>query len=102
MPLMESVLKVDLLGVARTAIAMEFVTANDAPERDPTNYEIFGSNDGTNFTSIATGTIPCVSTRFFSRTFSFTNTNSYTHYRLNFTGTCGTSSIQSNCRCTII
>ncbi|WP_298419941.1 HYR domain-containing protein [uncultured Kordia sp.] len=86
-------LEVDILGVATTAIAMEFVTANDAPERDPTNYEISGSNDGTNFTSIATGTIPCASTRFFSRTFSFTNTNSYTYYRVNFTGTCGASSI---------
>ncbi|WP_298518043.1 HYR domain-containing protein [uncultured Kordia sp.] len=85
--------EVDLLGVSATAIAMEFVTANDAPERDPTDYEIFGSNDGTNFTSIATGNLPCVSTRFFSRTFSFTNTNSYTYYRVNFTGTCGTSSI---------
>ncbi|WP_046759040.1 HYR domain-containing protein [Kordia jejudonensis] len=85
--------EVDLLGVSATAIAMEFVTANDAPERDPTTYEIFGSNDGTNFTSVATGAIPCISTRFFSRTFSFTNTNTYTFYRVNFTGTCGTSSI---------
>ncbi|AXG71899.1 HYR domain protein [Kordia sp. SMS9] len=85
--------EVDILGVSSTAVAMEFVTANDAPERDPTNYEISGSNDGVNFTSIATGTIPCVSTRFFSRTFSFTNTTSYTSYRLNFTGTCGASSI---------
>ena len=85
--------EVDLLGVAKTAIAMEFVTANDAPERDPTNYEVFGSNDGNSYTSIATGSLPCVSTRFFSRTFSFTNTNSYTYYRVNFTGTCGTSSI---------
>ncbi|WP_430409109.1 HYR domain-containing protein [Kordia sp.] len=85
--------EVDLLGVSKTAIAMEFVTANDSPERDPTNYEISGSNDGTNYTSIATGSLPCVSTRFFSRTFSFTNTNAYTYYRVNFTGTCGTSSI---------
>ena len=85
--------EVDLLGVSKTAIAMEFVTANDAAERDPTNYEIFGSNDGSNFTSIATGSLPCVSTRFFSRTFSFANTNSYTFYRVNFTGTCGTSNI---------
>lgn len=85
--------EVDLLGVSATAIAMEFVTANDAPERDPTNYEISGSNDGMTYTSIATGNLPCVSTRFFSRTFSFTNTNSYTYYRVNFTGTCGTSSI---------
>ncbi|QHI35860.1 hypothetical protein IMCC3317_12080 [Kordia antarctica] len=85
--------QVDLLGVSKTAIGMEYVTANDAEERDPTNYEVFGSNDGTNYTSIATGAIPCISTRFFSRTFSFANTNSYTYYRVNFTGTCGTSNI---------
>ncbi|MEM6717774.1 MAG: HYR domain-containing protein [Bacteroidota bacterium] len=85
--------EVDMLGVSSTVVAMEIVTANDAPERDPTNYEIFGSTDGLNFTSITTGTIPCVTTRFFSRTFSFTNSASYTSYRLNFTGTCGSSSI---------
>ncbi|AUC83451.1 HYR domain-containing protein [Lacinutrix sp. Bg11-31] len=84
---------VDLLGVSNTAIAMEIVTANDAPERDPNAYEVFGSNDGANYTSIATGAIPCVSTRFFSRTFSFSNTTGYTYYRVNFTGTCGTSNI---------
>ena len=27
-------------------------SANDSPERDPTNWEIQGSNDGTNFTTI--------------------------------------------------
>nr|WP_321235643.1 HYR domain-containing protein [uncultured Psychroserpens sp.] len=84
---------VDLLGESKTAVAIEFVTANDAPERDPTNYEIFGSNDGTNYTSIATGNIPCISDRFFSRTFSFTNATGYTFYRVNFTGTCATSTI---------
>ena len=84
---------VDLLGDSKIAVAIEIVTANDAPERDPTNYEIFGSNDGTNYTSIAVGNIPCVSDRFFSRTFSFTNTTGYTFYRVNFTGTCASSSI---------
>lgn len=84
---------VDLFGDSKTAVAIEIVTANDAPERDPTNYEVFGSNDGTNYTSIATGNIPCISDRFFSRTFSFTNTTGYTFYRVNFTGTCASSSI---------
>ncbi|WP_299117508.1 HYR domain-containing protein [uncultured Winogradskyella sp.] len=84
---------VDLLGESKTAVAIEIVTANDAPERDPTNYEIFGSNDGTNYTSIATGNIPCVPDRFLSRTFSFTNTTGYTFYRVNFTGTCAASTI---------
>jgi len=85
--------EVDMLGASSTVVAMEIVTANDAPERDPTDYEIFGSNDGINYTSIATGTIPCIMTRFFSRTFSFSNSTAYSYYRLNFTGTCGTSSI---------
>ncbi|WP_420572298.1 T9SS type A sorting domain-containing protein [Kordia sp.] len=86
--------QVDMLGVVSRVTSMVFVTANDAPERDPTNYQIFGSNDGSSFTSIATGSIPCTSARLSSRTFSFSgNTNSYTHYRVNFTGTCGTSSI---------
>ncbi|WP_298900222.1 HYR domain-containing protein [uncultured Psychroserpens sp.] len=85
--------EVDLLGVAQTASSIEIVTANDAPERDPTDYEIFGSNNGTDFTSITTGTIPCVSDRFFSRTFSFSNATAYSYYRINFTGVCGSSSI---------
>ncbi|WP_034061413.1 HYR domain-containing protein [Lacinutrix jangbogonensis] len=84
---------VDLLGVSHIAIAMEIVTANDAPERDPTAYEILGSNDGNAYTSVATGTIPCVSTRLFNRTYSFASTTAYTFYRVNFTGTCGTSTI---------
>ena len=84
---------VDLLGDSKTAVAIEIVTANDAPERDPTDYEIFGSNDGTNYISIAIGSIPCISDRFFSRTFSFTNTTGYTFYRVNLTGTCAASSI---------
>lgn len=85
--------EVDLLGVAHTAVVMEVVTANDAPERDPVDFEIFGSNNGTDYTSITTGTIPCVADRFLSRTFSFVNTTSYTYYRLNFTGNCDPSSI---------
>ncbi|WP_353777524.1 HYR domain-containing protein [Winogradskyella sp. 3972H.M.0a.05] len=85
--------EVDLLGDPKIAVAIEIVTANDAPERDPTDYEIFGSNNGTDYTSIATGSIPCISDRFFSRTFSFANSTSYTYYRVNFTGTCAASTI---------
>jgi hypothetical protein len=78
--------EVDLLGVSKIAIAIEIVTANDLPQRDPTAFEVFGSNDGSNYTRITTGAIPCISTRLFARRFSFTNTNSYTYYRVNFTG----------------
>ena len=70
--------EVDLLGVPKIASSIQIVTANDAPERDPTMYEIFGSTDSITFTSIATGELPCVSERFLSRTFGFTNSTPYT------------------------
>ena len=72
---------------------IQIVTANDAPERDPTTYEISGSIDGTIYTSIATGEMPCVAERFLPRYFGFPNTTSYSFYRVNFTGVCGTSDI---------
>ncbi len=76
-------------GVNSIASQIEFTTANDAPGRDPQNYTIYGSNDGQGFTSITTGTIPCITTRQFTRTISFSNSNSYSHYRIVFTNLCG-------------
>ena len=35
--------------------AMRVYTANDSPERDPADFTLEGSNDGTNFTVIASG-----------------------------------------------
>lgn len=69
---------------------IDVTTANDSQERDPMNFEVLGSNDGSTFTSITTGTIPCVSTRFFTRSFSFTNTLDYKYYRVIFTNQCNT------------
>jgi len=76
---------VDLGGASKIATSIEITTANDAEGRDPQDFEVLGSNDGVAFTSIATDVIPCVATRFFSRTFSFTNSTAYTYYRINFT-----------------
>jgi hypothetical protein len=55
------------------------------------NYEIAGSNNGSTFTVITTGTIVCDPTRFYTRTFNFSNTNGYSYYRVNFTNQCNTS-----------
>jgi len=76
---------VDLGGASKIATSIEITTANDAEGRDPQDFEVLGSNDGVAFTSITTDVIPCISTRFFARTFSFTNTTSYSYYRINFT-----------------
>ncbi|VAV85850.1 hypothetical protein MNBD_BACTEROID02-1395 [hydrothermal vent metagenome] len=80
---------VNLGGASSTATSIEITTSNDVPNRDAQNYEVLGSNDGTSFTSIVSGTIPCVATRFFARTFTFANTVSYGYYRIIFTTQCG-------------
>jgi len=85
--------EVDMLGVTSVVNTIQIVTANDAPERDPTTYEISGSIDGTTYTSIVIGEIPSVAERFLPRYFGFPKTISYFFYRVNFTDLCGTSDI---------
>lgn len=74
-------------------IQQEFVTAqrvtkytltsaNDAPGRDPVEWTLSGSNDGTNFTVIDTRTSQSFESRGQTREFLVTNENSYTYYRL--------------------
>lgn len=82
---------VNLGTVSAAATEMSITTANDFPQRDPQNYQILGSNNGTNFTSITTGTIVCNATRFNTTTYNFVNTQAYSYYRLIFTNQCNTS-----------
>jgi len=82
---------VDLGGTARVATFLEMTTGNDFEVRDPTGYEIFGSNDGSSYTTVATGAIPCIADRLFTRTFDFTNTGAYSFYRINYTAACDPS-----------
>jgi hypothetical protein len=79
---------VNLGSVAKLAQSIEVTTANDAELRDPTIVEIAGSNNGTDYTDIASVTIPCITDRFTARTFDFTNVNTYTYYRINFVQEC--------------
>lgn len=81
---------VNLNGVQKTAVRMDFTTANDSPARDPMNYQILGSTSGTSYTVIASGTIVCNATRFNTTTYNFSNTTAYTYYRLVFTDQCDT------------
>jgi len=81
---------VNLNGVQTVATSMNFSTANDSPERDPTNYQIFGSNDGNSYTLISSGAIDCNDSRYFTRNYAFTNTLAYSYYKFNFTDQCNT------------
>lgn len=82
---------VNLGGESKTAISIDLTTANDFPVRDPIDYEVLGSNDGVSFFSVATGSIDCIPDRFETRSFSFTNSEDYLHYRINFSAPCDPS-----------
>ena len=69
----------------------DLTTANDFPERDPISYQIQGSNNGTSWSAITSGTVPCNSTRFLTRSFTFSNTVSYSWFRIVFPSVCNTS-----------
>jgi hypothetical protein len=58
-------------------------TANDAPERDPKNWRLLGSNDGgTNWLTLDLRTGETFASRFQTRSFSTTNTRAFNLYRL--------------------
>src|SRR5437762_13735807 len=44
---------------------LTLTSANDAADRDPTTYALSGSLDGTNFFTIASGSVPAFPARFF-------------------------------------
>ncbi|MEN6428024.1 MAG: CotH kinase family protein, partial [Phycisphaerales bacterium] len=63
---------------------LRLTSANDAVERDPTSFTLFGSNDGASFVEIARGSIPTFPSRFFTVEIAFANDQAYTQYRLLF------------------
>jgi len=65
-------------------------SANDAAERDPLIWTLQGSNNGTTWTTIDSRSGEDFATRLLKRSFSFSNTTSYTYYRLNMTNNSGT------------
>ncbi|WP_160114797.1 discoidin domain-containing protein [Aquimarina sp. AU474] len=60
-------------------------SANDVPDRDPENFNIQGSNNGTSWVTLNSWSGQTWVNRFERREFDFTNTNAYTYYRLNTT-----------------
>ena len=58
---------------------LALTSANDAPDRDPANFILSGSNDdGATFTEIASGDVPEFVERFERQTVSFDNDIAYT------------------------
>ncbi|MDG1891785.1 MAG: CotH kinase family protein, partial [Verrucomicrobiota bacterium] len=59
-------------------------SANDAPDRDPSQFILYGSKDGKNFLEVTRGDIPAFQGRFETLELSFPNEVPYGHYRIVF------------------
>ncbi len=82
-------------GNAYAVNGLGLTTANDASERDPTSYEIYGSNDGTSFALVSSGSLSPPTDRFTAYpNVSFTNSTNYRWYRVVFPTTRGGGMMQ--------
>ena len=69
-------------------------SANDAPDRDPKNWTLEGSNDdGTTWTLVDTQTDVSWSGRFQKKTFNCTNTTAYAMYKFTVTANWGSGNL---------
>ncbi|MCK8520986.1 discoidin domain-containing protein [Aquimarina sp. D1M17] len=81
---------------------LAITSANDVPDRDPEDFNIQGSNDGTNWTNLNSWVGQTWSTRFQRKEFSFINTTNYSYYRLNTTKNRGGISMTQICEIELI
>lgn len=69
-------------------------SGNDAPERDPKNWILEGSNDGENWTELDRQDEVKFNSRFERKIFLINNTTPYSHYRLNVSAYNGSNLFQ--------
>jgi hypothetical protein len=69
-----------------TLTAYAIVSGNDFPDRDPKNWQLQGSDDGTTWTTVDTRTEESFATRFLEKYYAVSGTPpAYRRYRLNVT-----------------
>jgi len=77
-------LQVDLgAGNAQIVVRYDLTSANDVPGRDPKNWQVLGSNDAVNWTTLDTRTGETFASRFLTKQYTFTNSTAYRYYKLN-------------------
>lgn len=69
-------------------------SANDAANRDPKNWKLSGSNDGTVWVDLDTRANETFSDRGKTNNYQFTNDKSYTYYRISITANGGSTLFQ--------
>ena len=79
---------------ARKIDAYTITSGNDAPERDPKDFNLQGSNNGTTWTTIDSRSNESFLGRNLTRTFNLATEVEYSYYRLNITSINGADLIQ--------
>ncbi|WP_195573805.1 discoidin domain-containing protein [Paenibacillus sp. 1001270B_150601_E10] len=64
-------------------------SANDFPERDPRNWTLSGSNDGTNWTVLDTRLNESFASRYQTKSYSISNTTAYRYYKFDLANNSG-------------
>ncbi|MEN0072601.1 MAG: discoidin domain-containing protein, partial [Propionicimonas sp.] len=82
------------LSVPSVVKAYRLTSANDDSTRDPKNWTVDGSNDGSTWTTLDTRTSQTFPSRLTTYSFTVDNTTAYSYYRLNITANSGASMIQ--------
>lgn len=67
-----------------TVTGIRLTSANDVPNRDPSEYVLLGSNNGSAFREISKGAVPSFKDRFETVEIQFNNESAFTFYRLLF------------------
>jgi hypothetical protein len=81
-------------GVTQIATSYSITSANDVPGRDPKNWTLQGSNNGTSWTTLDTRTNETFATRFLKKNYTFSNTTAYAYYRLTVSANNGETNLQ--------
>jgi len=82
------------LSEATAVVHYGLTSANDAPERDPRDWALLGSQDGQSWTTLDTRTGETFSARFQRKEYTFSNTTAYLYYRLDVTRVTGGNILQ--------
>ncbi|MEN0130790.1 MAG: glycoside hydrolase domain-containing protein, partial [Brevundimonas sp.] len=82
------------LASAQTVKAYSLTSADDAAGRDPKAWQVQGSNDGADWTTVDTQSNVTFTNRFQTQTFTVATPGSYLYYRLNITQNSGDSLTQ--------
>ncbi|WP_162558755.1 discoidin domain-containing protein [Robertkochia solimangrovi] len=82
------------LAEAKIVVKYTLTSGNDAEGRDPKDWELLGSNDGTTWDSLDSRVDQVFESRNQTKEFNVSNTTAYLYYRMNITANNGSADFQ--------